>query len=44
VFGEIKSLENVLDTASDDIGLMLMDERLPKRIHNKKLERSSGGL
>jgi len=44
VFGEIKALENVLDTANDDIGLLLMDERLPKRIHSKKLERSSGGL
>jgi len=36
LFGEIKALENLLDTASDDIGLLLMDERLPKRIHNKK--------
>jgi len=44
VFGEVKALENVLDTASDDIGLLLMDERLPKRIHSKKLESSSGGL
>jgi len=43
VFGEVKALENVLDTANDDIGLMLMDERLPKRIHSKKLERSSAG-
>jgi len=44
VFGEIKSLENVLDTASDDIGLVLMDARLPKRIHSKKLDRTSGAL
>jgi len=44
VFGEIKSLENVLDTASDDIGLMLMDERLPKRIHSKKLLHATGAL
>jgi len=36
IFGEIKALENLLDTASDDIGLLLMDEWLPKRIHNKK--------
>lgn len=35
VFGEIKALENLLDTSSDDIGLMLMDQNLPKRIRNK---------
>lgn len=35
VFGEIKALENLLDTSSDDIGLMLMDQKLPKRIRNK---------
>jgi transcriptional regulator with XRE-family HTH domain len=39
VFGEIQALENLLDTAKDDIGLMLMDERLPKRVRSK-----SGGL
>ena len=35
VFGEIQVLENLLDTASDDIGLALMDERLPKRVRRK---------
>jgi len=35
VFGEIQALENLLDTAKDDIGLMLMDERLPKRVRNR---------
>jgi transcriptional regulator with XRE-family HTH domain len=35
VFGEIQALENLLDTANDDIGLMLMDERLPKRVRGK---------
>lgn len=35
VFGEIRSLENLLDTAHDDIGLTLMDERLPKRVRTK---------
>jgi len=44
VFGEIKALEHVLDTANDDIGLLLMDERLPKRIHSRKLDHTSGGL
>jgi len=35
VFGEIRALENLLDTARDDIGLTLMDERLPKRVRGK---------
>lgn len=35
VFGEIQALECLLDTASDDIGLALMDERLPKRVRRK---------
>ncbi|MDR2839197.1 MAG: helix-turn-helix domain-containing protein [Azonexus sp.] len=35
VFGEIQALENLLDTAKDDIGLLLMDERLPQRVRRK---------
>ena len=35
VFGEIRALENLLDTANDDIGLTLMDQRLPKRVRSK---------
>ena len=35
VFGEIHALEQLLDTANDEIGLMLMDERLPKRVRSK---------
>ncbi len=35
VFGEIRALEQLLDTANDDIGLTLVDERLPKRIRSK---------
>ena len=35
VFGEIQSLENLLDTAMDDSGLTLMDENLPKRVRSK---------
>ena len=34
VFGEIKALEQLLDTANDEIGLTLMDERLPKRVRS----------
>jgi transcriptional regulator with XRE-family HTH domain len=36
VFGEIQALENLLDTANDDIGLTLMDEQLPKRVRKKR--------
>jgi transcriptional regulator with XRE-family HTH domain len=36
VFGELTALERLLDTAKDDIGLTLMDERLPKRIRAKR--------
>ncbi len=35
VFGEIRALERLLDTAHDEIGLALMDERLPKRVRSK---------
>ena len=35
VFGEIQALERLLDTPNDDIGLMLMDENLPKRVRSK---------
>lgn len=36
VFGELRALENLLDTSNDDIGLMLMDEQLPKRVRSKR--------
>jgi transcriptional regulator with XRE-family HTH domain len=36
VFGEIQALEQLLDTASDEIGLTLMDENLPKRVRSKR--------
>jgi transcriptional regulator with XRE-family HTH domain len=35
VFGEIRSLEHLLDTPNDEIGLTLMDEQLPKRVRSK---------
>lgn len=35
VFGEVQALENLLDTARDDIGLTLMDANLPKRVRSK---------
>ena len=36
VFGEIRALENLLDTPADVVGLSLMDEQLPKRIRSKQ--------
>lgn len=36
VFGEIEKLAGLLDTAQDDIGLLLMDEQLPKRVRTRK--------
>jgi len=44
LFGEIKALEHLLDTAHDDIGLLLMDERLPKRVRGKQRDGTSGAL
>lgn len=36
VLGEIDRLAQLLDTAVDDVGLNLMDERLPKRIRQPR--------
>ena len=36
VFGDIQRLHQLLDTGEDQIGLMLMDEQLPKRIRSRK--------
>lgn len=36
VFGELSALEQLLDTANDDIGLTLMDEQLPQRVRKKR--------
>lgn len=36
VFGEIQALERLLDTSNDDIGLVLMDEQLPKRVRSRR--------
>ena len=43
IFGEIQALEQLLDTPNDEIGLMLMDEQLPKRVRSKP-GGSSGAL
>lgn len=41
VLGEIDRLEKLLDSATDELGLVLMDEQLPKRVRRR---RSSGAL
>ena len=40
IFGELEKLTELIDTSNDNIGLMLMDEQVPKRIRksNKKIE------
>jgi hypothetical protein len=41
VLGEIGRLDGLLDARYDEIGLMLMDEELPKRVRSR---RCSGAL
>jgi hypothetical protein len=36
VLGEIGRIDALLDTGEDAIGLVLMDERLPKRVRARK--------
>lgn len=36
VFGDIQRLAQLLDTGEDQIGLVLMDEQVPKRIRSRK--------
>ena len=44
VLGEIGKLNQLLDTANDGIGLMLMDEQLPRRIRSRKPSPEAGAL
>lgn len=41
VLGELDRLEKLLDSGTDELGLVLMDEQLPKRVRRR---RSSGAL
>jgi hypothetical protein len=36
VFGELGKLNDLLDTAQDAVGLVLMDERVPKRVRKPR--------
>jgi transcriptional regulator with XRE-family HTH domain len=44
VFGELERLASLIDTAKDDIGLTLADERLPQRVRRKRKHPSDGAL
>jgi transcriptional regulator with XRE-family HTH domain len=36
VLGEIDRLEKLLDTGTDEVGLLMMDEELPQRVRARK--------
>ncbi|CAE6738231.1 hypothetical protein R69927_03846 [Paraburkholderia domus] len=36
LFGELQRLNDLLDSGQDDIGLTLMDEKLPQRVRPRK--------
>jgi len=44
VFGELDKLDQLLDTANDSIGLILMDEKLPQRIRKSKTTAETGAF
>jgi ribosome-binding protein aMBF1 (putative translation factor) len=44
VFGELDQFEKVIDTAQDSIGLALMDESLPQRVHTPRRKREPGAF
>ena len=41
VLGELDRLANLVDSGTDELGIVLMDEQLPKRVRHR---RSSGAL
>lgn len=44
VFGELERLNQLLDSAQDTIGLMLADDKLPRRARPPKLGKDAGAL
>ena len=44
VLGEPNKIAGLLDTASDEIGLALMNEQLPQRVRRKRVKSDSGAL
>ena len=43
MFGELNKLGMLLDTANDEIGLMLMNEQVPQRVRTKS-KKPTGAL
>lgn len=44
VLGELNKISGMLDTATDDIGLSLMNEQLPQRVRRKGRKPPTGAL
>jgi len=44
VLGDLDRITTLFDTASDDIGLSLMNEQLPQRVRSKTGKTSTGAL
>jgi len=44
VLGELDTFNRLLETPSDTIGLILMDERVPQRIRKSRKYPTAGGL
>lgn len=44
VLGALDKIDNLLDTANDDIGLTLMNQQLPRRVRKKRITPESGAL
>ncbi|MDR5836740.1 helix-turn-helix domain-containing protein [Caballeronia sp. LZ034LL] len=44
VLGELDKIDGLLDTASDEIGLTLMNQELPQRVRKKRITPESGAL
>lgn len=44
VFGELDKLDQLLDTAQDTVGLVLMDEKLPQRVRKPRRTPESGAF
>lgn len=44
ILGDLNKISALLDTASDDIGLSLMNEQLPQRVRGKTVNKPSGAL
>ena len=44
VFSELERLASLIDSSQDSIGLMLMDEKLPKRVRQRKGDADAGAF